>query len=75
MEAYPFDNVTALKAAGFMGYTVPKVYGGRGGSCFEATLIIEEMARVCGPPAGLLSKPIWAQYRQSCSMAPKSRSA
>jgi alkylation response protein AidB-like acyl-CoA dehydrogenase len=48
MEAYPFDNVTALKAAGFMGYTVPKEYGGRGGSCFEATLIIEEMARVCG---------------------------
>ena len=47
-EAYPFDNVAALKAAGFMGYTIPKDYGGRGGSFFEATLIIEEMARVCG---------------------------
>src|SRR5262249_32307264 len=47
-EAYPFDNVAALKAAGFMGYTIPTSYGGRGGSFFEATLIIEEMARVCG---------------------------
>src|SRR4029450_12960926 len=47
-EAYPFDNVAALKAAGFMGYTIPESYGGRGGSYFEAALIIEEMARVCG---------------------------
>lgn len=47
-EAYPYDNVKALTAAGFMGYTVPKAYGGRGGSFFEAALIIEEMARVCG---------------------------
>ncbi|WP_027555497.1 3-sulfinopropanoyl-CoA desulfinase [Bradyrhizobium sp. Cp5.3] len=47
-EAYPYDNVKALTKAGFMGYTVPKEYGGRGGSFFEATLIIEEMARVCG---------------------------
>ncbi|HYC16983.1 MAG TPA: 3-sulfinopropanoyl-CoA desulfinase [Pseudolabrys sp.] len=47
-EAYPFENVAALKAAGFMGYTIPASYGGRGGSFFEATLIIEEMARVCG---------------------------
>jgi len=47
-ETYPFDNVAALKAAGFMGYTIPTRYGGRGGSFFEAALIIEEMARVCG---------------------------
>jgi 3-sulfinopropanoyl-CoA desulfinase len=47
-ETYPFENVAALKAAGFMGYTIPKQYGGQGGSFFEASLIIEEMARVCG---------------------------
>jgi alkylation response protein AidB-like acyl-CoA dehydrogenase len=47
-ESYPFDNVAALKQAGFMGYTIPTEYGGRGGSFFEAALIIEEMARVCG---------------------------
>ena len=47
-EAYPFNNVEALKAAGFMGFTIPVRYGGKGGSFFEAALIIEEMARVCG---------------------------
>src|SRR5918994_447082 len=31
-----------------MGYTIPKSYGGRRRSYFEAALIIEEMARVCG---------------------------
>ncbi|SHG79083.1 3-sulfinopropanoyl-CoA desulfinase [Bradyrhizobium erythrophlei] len=47
-ESYPFNNVAVLTSAGFMGYTIPKQYGGRGGSFFEAALIIEEMARVCG---------------------------
>src|SRR2546430_14822550 len=47
-EAYPFDNVAALKAAGFMGYTIPTSYGGCGGSYFEAAPIIEEKGRGCG---------------------------
>jgi len=41
-EAYPFGNVAALKAAGFMGYTIPKSYGGPGRSYFEAAPVIEE---------------------------------
>src|ERR1044072_5269503 len=47
-EAYPFDNVAALKQAGFMGYTIPKSWGGRGGRYFEAALIIGGKGRVCG---------------------------
>lgn len=47
-EAYPWDNVRELTRAGLMGYTIPKEYGGAGGSFFDAVLIIEEMARVCG---------------------------
>jgi len=47
-EQYPWDNVAALRDAGFMGYTIPKAYGGAGGSFLDATLIIEEMAKVCG---------------------------
>jgi len=47
-EQYPWDNVAALRDAGFMGYTIPQVYGGAGGSFLDATLIIEEMAKVCG---------------------------
>ncbi|CAE6844910.1 Acyl-CoA dehydrogenase, short-chain specific [Paraburkholderia aspalathi] len=47
-EIYNWDNIQALKDAGFMGYTVPVAYGGKGGSFLDATLIIEEMAKVCG---------------------------
>lgn len=47
-EAYPWDNVRELTRAGLIGYTIPKQYGGAGGSFFDAVLIIEEMARVCG---------------------------
>jgi alkylation response protein AidB-like acyl-CoA dehydrogenase len=47
-EEYPWDNVAALREAGFMGYTIPRDYGGAGGSFLDATLIIEEMAKVCG---------------------------
>jgi 3-sulfinopropanoyl-CoA desulfinase len=72
-EAYPFDNVAALKAAGFMGYTIPKSYGGRGGSYFEAALIIEEMARVCGA-TGRITVEANMGAISAVSMAPKSRS-
>jgi alkylation response protein AidB-like acyl-CoA dehydrogenase len=47
-EAYPWDNVRELTKAGLIGYTIPKAYGGSGGSFLDAVLIIEEMARVCG---------------------------
>lgn len=47
-EAYPWDNVRELMKAGLIGYTIPKEYGGAGGSVFDSVLIIEEMARVCG---------------------------
>jgi alkylation response protein AidB-like acyl-CoA dehydrogenase len=47
-ETYPWDNVAALREAGLMGYTIPRAYGGSGGSFLDAALIIEEMARVCG---------------------------
>jgi alkylation response protein AidB-like acyl-CoA dehydrogenase len=47
-EAYPWENVRDLTSAGLMGYTIPKEYGGAGGSFLDASLIVEEMARVCG---------------------------
>src|SRR5580692_3384372 len=47
-EAYPWDNVAALREAGLLGYTIPREYGGAGGSFLDAVVIIEEMARVCG---------------------------
>ncbi len=47
-EAYPWDTVEAMAAEGFFGITIPKAYGGKGASFLDATLLIEEMAKVCG---------------------------
>ncbi len=47
-EAYPWDNVRALREAGFFGMTIPESHGGKGLGYLEAVLVIEEMAKVCG---------------------------
>src|SRR5215469_12772041 len=47
-EEYPWDNVERLKEAGFFGMTIPRAYGGTGLSCFDAILVIEELAKACG---------------------------
>ena len=53
-EAYPWDNVKALTGAGFMGMTIPEEYGGQGLSYFDAVLVVEEMAKVCGVTARIV---------------------
>lgn len=47
-ERYPWDTVAQLAENNFMGMTIPREFGGRGLGYFDATLVIEEMARVCG---------------------------
>ena len=47
-EEYPWANVEALTAAGFLGMTIPKEYGGLGLTYLDAVLVIEAVARVCG---------------------------
>ena len=47
-EEYPWDNVEALRDAGFMGMTLPKAYGGRGASYLDVALVIEQMGQSCG---------------------------
>ncbi|MEM7443916.1 MAG: 3-sulfinopropanoyl-CoA desulfinase [Pseudomonadota bacterium] len=44
---YCWANIDDLVAAGFMGMTIPKDYGGRGVSLFEAALVVEEIAKAC----------------------------
>jgi alkylation response protein AidB-like acyl-CoA dehydrogenase len=46
-EEYPWDNVTRLAEAGFMGMTIPEAYGGRGLTYFDAVLVIEQVAKCC----------------------------
>ena len=42
-EAYPWDNIAALRDEGFMGMTIPTSYGGKGLSYLDTVLVIEEM--------------------------------
>ena len=47
-EEYPWDNVKELAAAGFMGMTIPREYGGGDRPILDVVLVIEEIARACG---------------------------
>ncbi len=53
-EEYPWDNVKDLVAARFMGLTIPREYGGSGGSVLDTLLVVEEIARVCGVTARIV---------------------
>lgn len=50
-EEYPWDNVEALNAAGFMGMTLPLELGGQGRDFLDAVLVVEEIARCCAVTA------------------------
>ena len=46
-EEYPWDSVKLLADAGLMGMTIPKKYGGRGLTCLDTVLVVEQIARCC----------------------------
>ena len=46
-EEYPWYAVEALKGAGLLGLTIPKEYGGVGGSLSDAIAVIVEIAKHC----------------------------
>ena len=53
-EAYPWDQVERLRTGGFVGMTIPKALGGQGLGYLDAVLVIEEMAKHCGPSARIV---------------------
>ena len=53
-EQYPWHNVEELTKAGFMGMTIPKEHGGQGLTFFDAVLVVEQMAKVCGVSARIV---------------------
>ncbi|MBI4594622.1 MAG: acyl-CoA dehydrogenase family protein, partial [Candidatus Rokubacteria bacterium] len=53
-EEYPWDNVKDLVAAGFMGLTIPREYGGSDLPLLDVVLVIEEIARACGVTARIV---------------------
>ena len=54
-ERFPTETVEKMAKAGFMGIPIPREYGGQG--CDELTyvLCVEELAKVCGTTAVILS--------------------
>ncbi|MEM9145369.1 MAG: 3-sulfinopropanoyl-CoA desulfinase [Pseudomonadota bacterium] len=44
---YCHDNIAELRAAGVMGMTIPRTYGGQGASFLDVVGVIEEVARAC----------------------------
>src|SRR5260370_15349252 len=55
-EAYPWDHVERLRAAGMIGMTIAKELGGQGLGYLEAVLVLEEMAQHCGASARLVGE-------------------
>jgi len=44
---YPWPMVRRMAEAGFTGLTIPREYGGPGGSVLDAVLVIEELSKAC----------------------------
>ena len=44
---YPWDIVTGLAQAGFMGMTIPLEWGGQGRDFLDVAVVVEAMARAC----------------------------
>ena len=44
---YPWPMIRRMTEAGFMGLTIPRDWGGPGGSVLDAALVVEEFARAC----------------------------
>ncbi len=53
-ESYPWENVAALREAGFVGMTIPPELGGQGRDFLDAALVVEEVARACGVTARIV---------------------
>ena len=53
-EQYPWDNVEALRAAGLLGMTIPRAYGGDGRPYLEAVQAIAEVGQACAASARIV---------------------
>lgn len=54
-ERFPVETVEKMAKAGFMGIPVPKEYGGQGCDVFTYIMCVEELAKVCGTTAVIVS--------------------
>ena len=54
-EVFPRATVEKMAKAGFMGIPVPKEYGGQGCDILTYAMCVEELAKVCGTTAVIVS--------------------
>ena len=54
-EVFPRDTVTKMQKYGFMGIPIPKEYGGQGCDPLTYAMCVEELAKVCGTTAVIVS--------------------
>ena len=54
-ERFPMETVEKMAKLGMMGIYFPKQYGGAGGDVLSYAMAVEELAKVCGTTAVILS--------------------
>lgn len=54
-ETFPVETVKKMAKYGFMGIPVPKEYGGQGCDILTYAICVEELAKVCGTTAVIVS--------------------
>ncbi|MCI2056065.1 MAG: acyl-CoA dehydrogenase [Oscillibacter sp.] len=54
-ERFPMETVQKMAKLGMMGIYFPKEYGGAGGDVLSYAMAVEELAKVCGTTAVILS--------------------
>ena len=54
-EVFPRATVEKMAKCGFLGITVPKEYGGQGCDPLTYVMCVEELAKVCGTTAVIVS--------------------
>ena len=54
-ERFPMETVEKMAKLGMMGIYFPKEYGGAGGDVLSYAMAVEELAKVCGTTAVILS--------------------
>ena len=55
LERFPEETVAKMGKLGFLGIPIPKQYGGQGCDYLTYALCVEELAKVCGTTAVILS--------------------
>ena len=54
-EVFPRETVSKMQKYGFMGIAIPKEYGGQGCDPLTYVMCVEELAKVCGTTAVIVS--------------------